>query len=542
MCFQKDLRDRIVTEALVREKMDIQGAGIGREKVVLAVISGIALTLSFPKAGISWAAWVALTFLFFAIRNVNVRNSIVLGLVTGMVHFATMVYWLIGTMHIYGYLPLWLSVIIFVPLVFYLALYVAAFAGLVTVLCSSSILLLILAPTLWVCLEYVRTYLLTGFPWGLIGYSQYEQLHLIQIADIFGVYGVSFVIVMVNAVIFCALLCLSKKAWRNREMDSRSVLAAFLGVGVVLSLIFLYGSMRLKSTARMMAGAEKLNIAVVQGNIEQAVKWDLAFRTETIEKYIRLSEQANKIRPDLIVWPETATPFYFKYNIEWTKMVLQAVRSMKTNFIIGSPTVELTDDAKFYYNSAYLVTPDGDIADRNDKVHLVPFGEYVPFKKWLPFVNNIVAQIGDFKTGERGNTLRWAPANIGMLICYEIIFPELAAGMVANGAGVLVNITNDAWFGKTSAPYQHFSKAVFRAVENRRSLVRAANTGISGFIDPTGRVISRSGLFTEAAMTSEIAVIKDHLSFYTRHGNLGVLCCFLVLGASIIVKKLRPLR
>jgi len=209
---------------------------------------------------------------------------------------------------------------------------------------------------------------------------------------------------------------------------------------------------------------------------------------------------------------------------------------MKTYFVIGSPTVEVDKYREHYYNSAYLISPEGDIASRTDKVHLVPFGEYVPLKKWLPFIKHIVAQVGEFKSGEKGDTLKWAPANIGMLICYEIIFPELAAETVANHAGLLVNITNDAWFGKTSAPYQHLSMAIFRAVENRRSLVRAANTGISGFIDPAGRVLRRSGLFTEAAMTCPVPVIKDHFTFYNRHGNLLVLCCFLISGISIIIK------
>lgn len=516
--------------------MTIQMPGPGREKIFLSIISGIALTMGFPKFGFSGAAWVAFVCLLFAVRNVSVRHGFILGLVAGMVHFATLVYWLIGTMHIYGFLPLWLSVIIFIPLVFYLALYVAVFAGLVTGFCSGSFFSLFLIPVFWVCLEYVRSFAFTGFPWGLIGYTQYKQLYLIQISDIFGVYGLSFAILLVNAAIFFALLYFKKEKWQGRPISGRKTAAACVAAILVLGLIVAYGNARLKSVDLMIAESEKLNVAVIQGNIDQAAKWDEKLRTRTIDKYIRLSEAANKTRPDLIVWPETAAPFYFKYNIELTKRVLQAMGSMKTYFVFGSPTVELEGTEYYYYNSAYLVTPDGDIADRNDKVHLVPFGEYVPLKKWLPFIHHIVAQVGGFQSGEKGKTLKWGPANIGMLICYEIIFPELAAEMVANDAGFLVNITNDAWFGKTSAPYQHFSMAVFRAVENRRTLVRAANTGISGFVDPAGRISSCSGLFTEAAMTWPVPVIKDYLTFYTRHGNLPVLGCFLVLGISIILR------
>lgn len=514
----------------------IQTAGIGREKIFLSIISGIALTMGFPLVGFSYAAWFALIFLLFAIRNISVRNSFILGVLTGMVHFATLLYWLIGTMNIYGYLSLWLSGIIFILLVFYLSLYVAAFAGLVSLFCSGSFFALFLIPVFWVCLEYIRSFAFTGFPWGLIGYTQYDHLNLIQISDIFGVYGVSFVIALANAVIFFTLLYVKKEKWHGRHMDARRTAASFLMMLSVFSLIMIYGNARLKSADTMMAESEKLNVAVIQGNIEQAVKWDLKFRTDTIEKYIRLSEQANKDHPDLIVWPETATPFYFKYNIEMTKMVLQAIQAMETHFVVGSPTVEFMEPLDHYYNSAYLVTPDGDIAARNDKVHLVPFGEYVPLKKWLPFINHIVAQVGEFKAGKKGDTLKWGPADIGVLICYEIIFPELASEIVANNAGLLINITNDAWFGKTSAPYQHFSMAVFRAVENRRSLIRAANTGISGFIDPAGRVLKQSALFEEDAMTCSVPVIKNQTTFYNRHGNLLVLGCFIVLAIIIMIK------
>jgi apolipoprotein N-acyltransferase len=516
--------------------MMMQPAGIGREKIFLSIISGVALTIGFPVVGFSYAAWFALVFLLFAIRNTSVRHSIVLGGLTGMVHFAALLYWLVETMHIYGYLPLWLSVVLFIPLVFYLSLYVAAFAGMVRVFCSGSFFTLFLIPVFWVCLEYVRSFAFTGFPWGLIGYTQVAHLNLIQISDIFGVYGVSFVIVLANAVIFFGLLRLQKEKWQGCDISTRQVIVSFAMMASVFALVVEYGNVRLQSTDKMMSESEKLNVAVVQGNIEQSAKWDLAFRMDTIEKYIRLSEQAGKSHPDLIVWPETATPFYFKYNIEMTKMVLQAIRTTKTHFVVGSPTVEFAEPQEYYYNSAYLVTPDGDIAARNDKVHLVPFGEYVPLKKWLPFINHLVAQVGEFRAGKKGDTLKWAPADIGVLICYEVIFPELARECVSNHAGLLVNITNDAWFGNTSAPYQHFSMAVFRAIENRRSLIRAANTGISGFIDPAGRLLSQTGLFEEAVMTYSVPVIKKYTSIYTGYGNLLVLGCFIILAFIIMIK------
>jgi len=515
----------------------IQTTGISREKILLSIISGIALTMGLPVMGFSYIAWFALIFLLFAIRDTSVRDSFVLGGLSGMAHFASMLYWLVGTMNIYGYLPLWLSVIIFIPLVLYLSLYVVAFAGMVSVFCTGSFFSVFLIPIFWVCLEYIRAFAFTGFPWGLTGYTQYAHLNLIQISDVFGVYGVSFVIVMANAVIFFCLLYLKKEKWQGQPIKAWHTAISLFVMVFVVALVLGYGHIRLKATDKMMTEADKLNVAVIQGNIDQAAKWDLKFRTGTIDKYIRLSEQVNNSHPDLIVWPETATPFYFKYNIEMTKMILQAIRAINTHFVVGSPTVEFSDSEEQYFNSAYLVTPDGDIAARNDKVHLVPFGEYVPFKKWLPFINHLVAQVGEFKTGKKGDTLKWTSADIGVLICYEVIFSELARESVINNAGLLVNITNDAWFGNTSAPYQHFSMAVFRAVENKRSLVRAANTGISGFIDPAGRVLSQSGLSEEAAMMCPVPVIKNQTTIYTRYGNLLVLGCFLVTALIIITRS-----
>ena len=518
--------------------MKTQTAGIGRGNFFLAVISGIVLTSGFPKIGFSWGAWAGLTLLLFAIRNVSVRSSILLGMLTGMVHFGTLLYWLIGTMHLYGYLPLWLSLVIFILLTFYLSFYVALFSGLVRQLRAGPVISLFLIPAVWVCLEYLRSYALTGFPWGLIGYTQYRHLYLIQFADIFGVYGVSFVVVLINAVLFFGFLFLKKEKWQARFIRG-SHMAASLAVTVcVLILVLGYGIVRLKSVDDMTAHSLKKHVAVIQGNIEQAAKWDLKFRTDTIDTYIRLSKQANQTTPDLIVWPETATPFYFKYNIELTGVVLQSIADMKTYFVVGSPTVEVNDQQENYYNSAYLISPVGDIMGRNDKVHLVPFGEYVPLKKFLPFIHHLVAQVGEFNTGKTGDTLKWPQADIGVLICYEIIFPELARAVTASNAGLLVNITNDAWFGKTSAPYQHFSMAVFRAIENRRSLIRAANTGISGFIDPAGRVLQKSGLFVEDAFTCEIPVIDNYRTVYNRYGNLSVVGCFIALALIIMVHLL----
>jgi apolipoprotein N-acyltransferase len=285
-----------------------------------------------------------------------------------------------------------------------------------------------------------------------------------------------------------------------------------------------------------------VRVAVVQGNIPQAVKWDPAFQISTTQKYIRLSQQTATERPELVVWPETATPFHMHHNKVLTSMVRRGVKSAGTSFLIGSPFFIRRNDRVDYFNSAFLLAPDGDNSPRYDKAHLVPFGEYVPLRRWLPFVGKLVAQVGDFVAGSPGQVLDWQNHRLAPLICYEAIFPELTRAAARNGADLLINLTNDAWYGRTSAPYQHLSLCVFRAVESRRSLIRAANTGISGFIDPTGRIASPTGLFVDAVVSREVPALSTP-SVYTRIGDAFAWGCLLTVGLMIgaaTVARRRP--
>jgi apolipoprotein N-acyltransferase len=235
----------------------------------------------------------------------------------------------------------------------------------------------------------------------------------------------------------------------------------------------------------------------------------------------------------LIVWPESAAPFYFLAEVPPTRMVMQGIAEAGTHFLIGAPAFELRGEKADYYNSAYLVGPRAEVLGRYDKAHLVPYGEYTPFKEFLPFLGKIVEHVGDFKAGETGKTLEWMDRKLGIQICYEIIFPGLAREQVRNGANLLITITNDAWYGKTAGPYQHFSLAVLRAVENRRALVRSANTGISGFIDPVGRPLDLTPLMEEAAVVRELPLL-DTRTFYTRWGDVFAGACLFLAAAAVV--------
>jgi apolipoprotein N-acyltransferase len=283
--------------------------------------------------------------------------------------------------------------------------------------------------------------------------------------------------------------------------------------------------------------AEKKRIAVVQGNVDQSLKWETSFQLETIDKYLDLSFFSLKDSPELIIWPETATPFYFlhPYENKLSAIVQQGIKYAGAWFLIGSPANVQQKGSELYLNSAYLMDPEAKEIGRYDKVHLVPYGEYVPLRKWFPFVDKLVYGIGDFSSGKKGSTLSWKDVKLGVQICFEVIFPGLARASVNNGADILINITNDAWFGRSSAPYQHLSMTIFRAVENRRALVRCANTGISCFIGPSGRIFSPTPLYSDEVLTREVPVMKTEPTIYTRFGDLFAIMC---LGASVTLMAL----
>jgi len=507
---------------------------IDRSKLFLSLLSGVLLTAAFPRTGWLWVAWMALIPLLLALRDISVKDGFRLGWLCGLIHALGLLYWLSHTMSTYGHLPIYLTIGILLLFSTYIGLYTAIFSTLIVYLGRTPLRALLIAPLLWAALEYLRSFLLSGFTWGYLGHSQYAWLTLIQSTDLWGVYGLSALIVLFNMALFFLLLSRSGKTWQGlsipRPLAWRGTLLAIL----CLSSTLIYGYVRLGQIERLSAEAPQLTAGLAQGNIPQAEKWDPAFQIASTKQYIKLSGQLGPQKPDLIVWPETATPFYLFHNQALTRMVQRGVQNAGSAHIIGSPAVRKSDDGIAYFNSAYLLDPQGNPLARYDKAHLVPFGEYVPFKKWLPFLGKIVAQVGDFHAGPPGGILEYDGHRIGPLICYDGIFPNLARAAVNNGADLLVNLTNDAWYGRTSAPYQHLVQYVFRAVETRRSLIRATNTGISGFIHPTGRIENTTRLFESATRIQPVACLKTR-SLYVRVGDaFARVCLALVVGLGLL--------
>jgi len=495
---------------------------ISTRKMLYSILSGVLLTASFPPARLEWMAWFALVPLLKALEGERGFNAFRLGFFAGLAHYLTLIYWIVVVLGSYGGLNFVMCSSILILLCIYLSLYTGIFSLLASYLEGSRFRLLMIA-FVWVSLEYIRAKFLTGFPWCLLGYSQFGHLTLIQIADLTGVYGLSFLILLFNALIHFVIFDHSSKGGRKILRPE---------IPVVLLTLFLslaYGHSRLSGDAGRGEGKNSISVAIIQGNVDQSVKWDPRYKDETVELYRRLTLTTRDLDTDLVVWPETSLPFFFQDRSEYRDRVLEIARDSGAGFIVGSPAYKIEGEKTKYYNRAYLIPPEGELKDYYDKIHLVPFGEYVPFKKYLPFIHRLVQAAGDFTPGQKAQPLKLTEFSAGVLICFEAIFPELARAQVKNGAEILVNLTNDAWFGTTSAPYQHLCMSIFRAVENRRPLIRAANTGFSAFINPYGETISRSSLFGEEVLGRELELGGHNLTFYSRYGDLFVYV-ILVMG------------
>jgi apolipoprotein N-acyltransferase len=502
-----------------------------KRDIILSFLSGILLILSFPDFDLEFLAWFALVPLFYSIEGKGLYRSFKLGFLTGMIAFLGILYWIIVAVHTYGNVSLILSGLILLLLVAYLSLFIGIFTFFTRLIqIRSGLQTILLTPLLWVALEYLRSFLLTGFPWATLGYSQYLNLPFVQMADMTGVYGPSFVILLVNATLFWVL-----HQWSKRTFPAKEVVFTVL----ILLGFLIYGYVKMAVVDRQMIENPSLRIGLVQGNINQFVKWDKSFQTETLKIYEKLSFRVAEERPDLIVWPETATPFFFQDATEYQPFVLDIPKKTNAFLLFGTPSYKTRKGKVDHYNSAYLVSPSGELVGKYDKIHLVPFGEYVPLQDLLFFIGSLGEGIGDFKSGKEIFNFSSPQGKFGVLICFEIIFPDLCRRFVKKGANFLVTITNDAWFGRTSAPDQHFSMATFRAVENRVFVARAANTGITGFIDPKGKIMKQGGIFTEEAMNGTIR-LSNQKTFYTLYGDIFAWICSalsILLLANALIRK-----
>jgi apolipoprotein N-acyltransferase len=500
---------------------------IPRRDYLLALLSGIMLAAAFPLPGLSTLAWVALVPLLMTLHRRTPAQSLVLGFVAGLLANLGILYWVNIVMTTYGKLPLIASLFLYGILATYLALYIAVVIWLVRAADAWRISSVISLPVAWVAAEFIRANLLTGFPWASLGYTQYKILPVIQIADLAGVYGVSFLLVFTNAVCSHLIRGFVCKEQCQYPLKSAAVLALFLFCTVWYGLNHL-NELDTGPVAR---------IALVQGNIPQDVKWDPTYVETTVATYERLSREVTSHGTDLIVWPESALPLFYQNDPVYAGRLRGLAKELESSLLFGSPAFERDSGTMRYLNSAFMINNEGVDVGRSDKQHLVPFGEYVPMARLLPFVNKLVVGIGDFVPGKTIKPLQSSIGPVGVLVCFEGIFPELSRRYAAAGSRLLVNITNDAWFGRSSAPWQHLSMTVFRAIENRVPVVRAANTGVSAFISSRGEIEQATVLFVEAAIHGEVRLGKGTRTLYGQLGDLFAIICLglTALGGGLIV-------
>lgn len=520
-----------------------QGKGL-----LSALCSALLLILAFPTFDCAFLAWVALVPLFLALRGRKPLYAGGLSMLTGSCFWLGVCYW---TKTAPGFE--WFDYLL-------CGLYVGAHFSLLGLVCSlftrfPRFPFFLIAPAAWVSVEYLRAHSgFLGVPWALLGHSQYRNLPLIQIASITGVYGVSFVIALVNVAVYEALSAVKRTEgksgfvvrWRTRLLPSS------VAAGVMLALSFAYG---LHVLAQPLVG-RSVDVTVIQGNIPQRLKWKLEFRRQNLEQQERLTREAvGQRRSALVVWPESAVSGMLPQDLFLLSFFARVLQDLQIPFLVGGDqhpqygTREFRREKRL--NSAFLLLPRLGVSQTYSKMRLLPFGEYLPYRTLFPWPARLTAATGltNFLPGTEYSIFNLGETRFAALICWESLFPEQVREFVAQGAEFVVNMTNEAWFGDTAAPQQFWMMNVFRAVENRISVVRAANTGVSGFIDPYGRILGKveeegKNSFVAGYLTRSIPLAQSP-PFYSRHGDvwaygsLAVTGFFLLLAIGDIQRKAR---
>ena len=473
------------------------------------------MVLSFPQIEIFPIAWFALVPLLCALDGQKYWSAFRRAYLCGFLFFFATLGWFVYVTYIGAFL-----------LVAFLSLYFALF-GMLFIYFQRLALIprIFVLSSVWVALEFIRAHLFSGFGWVMLGHSQYKNLWLIQIADKTGVYGVSFLVILVNLLVFETWRAYLKQDCRGKQKASLAMTFSF--VITILSVVLIYGW--------WVTGQKKyyqmVRVGVIQPNIPLAIDWDESRKPWIIAKNIQLTQKLKSQKLDLIVWPETSLPGVFNEAPVLTNEIQAAAAGLHTPILIGS----IAQDGKQYYNSAFLIGADGQMLGRYDKIHLVPFGEYLPLRPILGWISKIVP-LDDFTSGKTYKIFSISPSQtkFAVLICFEDTLGYLCRHFAKAGVDFFVNMTNDAWFSDTKAPFLHLQAAVFGCVENHRSLVRAANTGVSALIDPWGRIIAAVGkgqgkeTFVEGTAWGSLP-LNHEKTFYTKYGDIFTYLCFLCI-------------
>jgi apolipoprotein N-acyltransferase len=514
---------------------------------IFACVSGVLQVLIFPKPALYLLSWVALAPLIYAVLKCREQDvtlalaedglflapatawqGFLLGYVSGVIWYLGSCYWVFYVMHVYGGIGVATSLLLLLMYALYLALYHGLFGFLLALIAARrngfSRRALVFTPFVWVAIELARTYI-TGFPWDLLGTTQIDNIPLARVATVTGVYGLSFEIVLVNTAVAAAFLV----PHARRKILLTAALAA---------AIALHAGKLIKPAALPTSDGATL----VQANIPilDSGAWTLDYLTQTLDALAALSvsPQHNKLgTPGLIIWPESPAPF-FVTDLHVRSTLANVARATNSYIVAGSLGIEHTGEANRQpdiYNSAAVIAPDGAWTARYDKIHLVPFGEYVPFEKLFSFASGLTREIGTFARGQSRLPLPVGDTKIGTFICYESIFPDEVRRFAKNGAELFVNISNDGWYGEGGAAWQHLNQARMRAVENNRWLLRDTNTGITAVIDPLGRVVAEAPRNQRTQLQAAYS-LEESTTFYTRHGDWFPLACAIITLLGLLLR------
>ncbi|MBI4970908.1 MAG: apolipoprotein N-acyltransferase [Candidatus Omnitrophica bacterium] len=504
----------------------------------LPIVGGLILSLAYPRFDFWPLAWIAIVPLWIFIDSAPNRWMALLGtFLFSFTFFAISIHWL-RFVTLFGWAFVVCLETFFFTVMGFLA-WIILHRRPCKVCFFDNISLLFILPALWVLAEWGRSEIpVLGFGWNLLSFSQTEYLNLIQFAKLTGAYGVSFLVALGNAFFFLL--------WRLMTAYG-SPLRRFLILGAAFAIVIgiFVGTTRygIATLAQPVDKGTALRVSMIQGDIAQEEKWDPKYRNVILQKYLKLTELASYDGPDLIVWPEAAYPGY--YNLDREGFLAQAVDKSNIHLIFGALTA-LSD--KLFYNSAYLLSGEGQVLSRYDKMRLVPFGEYMPFHSVLFPLDGLAQKMGvsDFSEGDESKLfhipLKTGEASIGPLICFENTLQDFVRKLAWKGADVLCVITNDAWFRESSAPYQHLDASIFRAIETGRWVIHCANTGVTAFVSPKGEVTDRvkdpkgHELFVMGGITRPVYLSRESTP-YLQFGYLFPYIALLIVLQGLLLSK-----
>ncbi len=478
----------------------------------LALAGALLLVLSFPRPALPFLAPLGIALLLAAFRGLAPRRAFLTGWAAGALWSALSLRWLAETLDLYGGIPTWAAVLLIILMGVVMGLWTGLFGALAARSTDGPLRTLLFLPPLWVLVETARVWIPVPFPWLQLGaaWSGWEVARPLLAAG-----GVP-LLSLLTAGAGTALWACASLARRGSPRQA-GALAGILS----LSLLFAYG-MSLALLPPPVPGTP-LTVAVAQGNFRQEELWEIGRRDEILAVYLDLTRQAAERGATLVVWPESSLPFFLQADRARAEMVRAEARRLGVHLVFGGAGFDLEGTTRVLRNSAFHLSPDGELS-RYDKTRLVPFGEYVPFPRLLFFVEKVVPGVGSFRPGRwEGPWPRPVPA--GALVCYEVAFADIPRREARDGARILLNLTNDAWYGTSWGPYQHLAFASLRSAETNLPLLRAANTGISAIFDAEGRELGRLPLFTRGVLTARIAVPGPSATLSTRWGEWVVAVC-----------------